>query len=513
MPYTKQSWVDAPSTTTPLSATRLSYMEQGIFDAVGTAEGAASTASTAAGNASAAATSASNAATSASNANSSASAAAASAAAAASSSSSASSSAATAASNAGNALDIAGSKNKVTTGSSAPSTPTLNDLWVDTGNGNMIKVWNSSSWVEYKAGSAAISGVAATVISGTLVAGQIATGAIVAEKIGTDAVESDKIKANAITATKIATDAVIADKIQANAITAVKIATDAVEADKIKANAITAGKIHVDAMTAKNYYSDAGGLSRLVIGPSFKFSGSDPAIYWDLDGSGTYSTTEPRIHANSTHLAVTMGTNKSNLDLTTSGVTIAAGTTGAGLNCNGTYTELTGPSSTAGVMIGASTFAITGTVSSTGSIQSGASLGGELLKTVANSTIPNVNVGSSGILAKTSHGNSSIRYKENVTGIDEVAGLEPERLLDIPICSFTFKPDVLAESDQRYGVPVPGMIAEEVQAHYPIAVDLNEDGLAQTWSERYLIPPMLALIQQQAKQIADLTRRVEALES
>ena len=42
-----------------------------------------------------------------------------------------------------------------------------------------------------------------------------------------------------------------------------------------------------------------------------------------------------------------------------------------------------------------------------------------------------------------------------------------------------------------------GLLAEDVKQHYPIAANYNEDGDVEDWSERYLIPPMLKLIQMQ----------------
>lgn len=48
MSYTKQTWSNAPATDTPLSATRLNYMEDGIAAAAATADSAASAASAAA---------------------------------------------------------------------------------------------------------------------------------------------------------------------------------------------------------------------------------------------------------------------------------------------------------------------------------------------------------------------------------------------------------------------------------------------------------------------------------
>lgn len=50
MAYTKQTWADLPSKTTPINAERLTHIEDGIFNAAATADNAASAAGTAAAN-------------------------------------------------------------------------------------------------------------------------------------------------------------------------------------------------------------------------------------------------------------------------------------------------------------------------------------------------------------------------------------------------------------------------------------------------------------------------------
>lgn len=57
---------------------------------------------------------------------------------------------ATAQTAANNALTAANGKNKVTTSGTAPSSPAINDLWIDTANGNLIKVWNGTTWASYR---------------------------------------------------------------------------------------------------------------------------------------------------------------------------------------------------------------------------------------------------------------------------------------------------------------------------------------------------------------------------
>jgi hypothetical protein len=99
---------------------------------------------------------------------------------------------------------------------------------------------------------------------------------------------------------------------------------------------------------------------------------------------------------------------------------------------------------------------------------------------------------------------SSARFKEDIVSISTVADLDPSKLLNIPIRAFKFKSDYLDPTDNRAGMLVPGLVAEEVAEHYPIAAD-HSNGEVENWNERFIIPGMLGLIQ-------DLHARVTALE-
>jgi hypothetical protein len=99
---------------------------------------------------------------------------------------------------------------------------------------------------------------------------------------------------------------------------------------------------------------------------------------------------------------------------------------------------------------------------------------------------------------------SSARFKEDITDITNVPDMAPSKLLSLPIRAFRFKSDYLDQTDNRAGMLVPGLVAEEVAEHYPIAAD-HSDGLVENWNERFIIPGMLALIQ-------DLHARVTTLE-
>jgi hypothetical protein len=95
---------------------------------------------------------------------------------------------------------------------------------------------------------------------------------------------------------------------------------------------------------------------------------------------------------------------------------------------------------------------------------------------------------------------SSIRFKDDITNIVNVANLNPKKLLDLPVRAFRFKENYLDSTDERAGLLVPGFVAEEVAKFYPAAAD-SIKGEVENWNERFLIPGMLSLIQDQEKRI------------
>jgi hypothetical protein len=97
---------------------------------------------------------------------------------------------------------------------------------------------------------------------------------------------------------------------------------------------------------------------------------------------------------------------------------------------------------------------------------------------------------------------SSERYKTDIVNLMDVPELNPKALYDLPVRAFRFKEGYLPETDDRFGVLVPGFIAEEMDAIYPAATDYT-DGV-ETWNDRMIIPAMLALIQDQQARIKAL---------
>lgn len=103
-------------------------------------------------------------------------------------------------------------------------------------------------------------------------------------------------------------------------------------------------------------------------------------------------------------------------------------------------------------------------------------------------------------------GSSSRRVKHDIKPIGEKC-LDPHKLYDADVIQFIYNLDYLNDKDERYNVPVIGFIAEDLQKVYPIAVD-TENGKAVDWNYRYIIPPMLALIQEQKKEIDSIRKEL-----
>lgn len=94
---------------------------------------------------------------------------------------------------------------------------------------------------------------------------------------------------------------------------------------------------------------------------------------------------------------------------------------------------------------------------------------------------------------------SSERYKTDIVNLSNVPELDPKALYDLPVRAFRFKPEYLSEKDDRADMLVPGFIAEEVDAIYPVAADYLQG--VETWNDRMIVPALLALIQDQNERI------------
>ena len=98
---------------------------------------------------------------------------------------------------------------------------------------------------------------------------------------------------------------------------------------------------------------------------------------------------------------------------------------------------------------------------------------------------------------------SSKRYKHDIADITD-AKLDPHRLLRLHARQYKYNLDYLDPKDARYDEVVCGFVAEEVLKQYPVACEFNAYGMPENWDARYIIPPMLSLIQEQNGEIEQL---------
>jgi hypothetical protein len=141
-----------------------------------------------------------------------------------------------------------------------------------------------------------------------------------------------------------------------------------------------------------------------------------------------------------------------------------------------------------------------GTITSTNNIISNNHFYTTNASTTGNAANAFINTGSTPVGRLMRSTASSIRYKENITDIRNVAELDPKKMLDIPVRAFSYKSDYLF-NDDRAETLIPGLIAEEVDAIYPLAADYV-GGQVESINDRAILVNLLALVQDLYKEIA-----------
>lgn len=107
---------------------------------------------------------------------------------------------------------------------------------------------------------------------------------------------------------------------------------------------------------------------------------------------------------------------------------------------------------------------------------------------------------------------SSKRYKHDIT--DNISEeLDAHKLYEIKMKQFVFNSDHIPQYTDMVGKTIPGFIAEDVAEIYPAATTYNANGEIESWDERRIIPGMLALIQEQKKQLDEQAERIAKLEN
>ena len=326
----------------------------------------------------------------------------------------------------------------------------------------------------------------------TLDAAKITTGYLAADRIEAASIAGTKISAGTIEAVNIKALTITAAEIAAETITAAKIATATITADQIAGTTITAAEIAAETITAAEIEADSITVDRLTAGTltAFTLRTSSGARRVTVSAaSNAISFTE------SSSVVGWVG------PASTSGVVMHYGTT---FNANvTTYPNAYVSSGDARIAYSSGIYC---QVSSTGVVMNGDvytldSFYNQDSTTTANAANTWMSA-TSGLTRRSTA--SSQRYKENIVDIRTVPGLDPSKLLSLPVRAFTYKADYLDSADDRFGDSLPGFIAEEVAEIYPIAAD-KDNGVIESWNDRFVVPGILALVQ-------DLHARVTTLE-
>jgi hypothetical protein len=448
------------------------------------------------------------------------------AAAASSAAASATAAAAAAAAAATAAQTTADGKNRIYRQTTMPTTGPFaeGDLWFDTDDDNKFYRYTAGAFTAFTLGNEALASLSANKLTaGTIDASVITVSNINAGNISTGNLNADRIQAASITGAKLVAGTIEAVSIAANTITGAKLAVGTIEAVSIAAGTITGAKIAATTITASNIAVatitadqiagatiTAAEIAADTITAAEIAAGS---ITVDRLTAGTLTAFTLRTSSGARRVQIDASTNSIRFmesstfvgaigPAATDGIVIHYGST---FNPNVTTYPLAYVASNAVIIAQAAGKYLE--VNSLGVIANGNfySLDATYIQdssTTANASNARIDVGDGRLRRSTA---SSARFKEAIADIDTVADLAPSKLLSLPVRTFKFKADYLDAADNRAGMLVPGLIAEEVAEHYSIAADKSEDGVVENWNERFIIPGMLALIQ-------DLHGRVVTLE-
>jgi hypothetical protein len=372
------------------------------------------------------------------------------------------------------AQTTADGKNKIYRQGTTPTGSfSVGDLWFDTANDNRIARWDGSSWVQYGLGNQAISNLDAGKIStGYLAADRIEVNSLSGNKITTNTLDAVKIVALSITADKIATYTITADQIAGSTITAAEIAAGTITAAEIEAGSITVDRLTAGTLTAFTLRTSSGARRVTVSASTNSISFTEAST--TVGHIGPASVDGIVMHYGSTF----------NPNVTTYPNAYVSSGDARIAYSSGIYVQV----SSTGVVMNGNVYTLDAFYNQDAS-------------TSANAA--NTRMDTDGRTRRSTA--SSARFKENIVDLSLVPDLNPAGLLTLPIRAFKFKSDYLDATDNRSGVLVPGFIAEEVAEHYPIAADSDNEGVIENWNERFVIPGMLALIQ-------DLNTRIKTLE-
>lgn len=103
---------------------------------------------------------------------------------------------------------------------------------------------------------------------------------------------------------------------------------------------------------------------------------------------------------------------------------------------------------------------------------------------------------------------SAKRYKHDIMPVVK-SELDPHKILHIPVVQFVYNIDAPAEDEHiKKQDEVIGILADDIERFYPVAAMHDRYGFIKNWDERYLIPPMLFLIQEQQKEMDIMNNQI-----
>jgi len=101
---------------------------------------------------------------------------------------------------------------------------------------------------------------------------------------------------------------------------------------------------------------------------------------------------------------------------------------------------------------------------------------------------------------------SSRKWKHDIKDMPSIL----QDILSLRPVTFKYNLDYLPSTDNRFNTEVYGLIAEEVADVIPVAADYDE-GKPSDWNFRILVPILIKAIQEQQKQIQELSDKIDAL--
>ena len=297
----------------------------------------------------------------------------------------------------------------------------------------------------------------------------------------------------------------------------------AVFSGSITGSAITGSTLNINGnaiIDASGFLTASGATLTGTVNATSGYIGS-ASTGWQFTSSGylyssdttLYPTTSPGGNANTYALYTNRGvyaeklfiTNTQSASIYTSGgvyalgqLSIAAsgGSALFAVNTSGAITAVAGITAS-----GAITTSGNISTSGSGNITAAGSLYAAGHTTTPSTANGYVNA-STGLIARSTA--SSQRYKHDIVNLMDVPELSPKKLYDLPVRAFRFNDGYITGTDDRAEMLVPGFIAEEVDAIYPVSADYVEGIGVETWNDRMIVPAMLALIQDQHKRIQAL---------